>query len=151
MNTNYLQVVPGYPFEPKFVPASQVRKIPKGWGYELEIVNNGKYCGKILHYDKAGVGSSGHFHLHKDETFFVVNGSFRLYHFTERGNYVFLDLHQGDVVHLPAGTPHRLVPCGDHAELWEISTPHSDADVIRIQPGASQEQVPSSKSEVQSP
>ena len=25
---------------------------PKGWGYELWLVNNEKYCGKILHFEK---------------------------------------------------------------------------------------------------
>jgi D-lyxose ketol-isomerase len=47
----------------------------KNWGYEKIIVNNNLYCGKILHFFKGKTGSA-HFHLKKDETFFVVFNQF---------------------------------------------------------------------------
>lgn len=50
------------------------KTVSKGWGYELHIVNNDNYCGKILHIDP-GKKLSLHYHEIKDETFFIKNGS----------------------------------------------------------------------------
>lgn len=44
--------------------------VPKGWGFEKWIVNNEKYCGKILFFVK-GKKCSYHYHEIKDETFYV--------------------------------------------------------------------------------
>ena len=47
--------------------------ITKGWGYEIIIVNNDQYCGKLLAFDK-GKRLSFHYHLLKSETFFCQRG-----------------------------------------------------------------------------
>ena len=49
--------------------------VPKGWGEELVIVNNELYCGKILIFKK-GCKFSMHFHMIKDETWYVEEGKF---------------------------------------------------------------------------
>ena len=46
---------------------------PKGWGHEKWIVNEEKYCGKLLFF-KAGKRCSWHYHKIKDETFYVQSG-----------------------------------------------------------------------------
>ena len=50
-------------------------KVPKGWGEELIIENNEKYCGKLLIFKK-GCKFSMHYHLIKDETWYVDKGTF---------------------------------------------------------------------------
>ncbi len=55
--------------------------IPKGWGKEIIIENNEMYCGKILVF-KAGCKFSMHYHMKKDETWWVEEGKF---------NYTFID------------------------------------------------------------
>ncbi len=42
-------------------------KIIKGWGYEIWITNNEKYCGKLLCFEE-GKKFSMHYHMIKDET-----------------------------------------------------------------------------------
>ena len=54
-------------------------KHPKGWGYELWIVNNKNYCGKILHFNK-DKKCSWHYHKLKHETFYVQQGTIELLH-----------------------------------------------------------------------
>ena len=51
-------------------------KVPKGWGEELIIENNEMYCGKLLIF-KMGCKFSMHYHLIKDETWYVQEGKFR--------------------------------------------------------------------------
>jgi len=48
--------------------------IPKGWGREIIIENNEMYCGKILEFKK-GCKFSMHFHMEKDETWWVEKGN----------------------------------------------------------------------------
>ena len=50
-------------------------KVPKGWGEELIIENNEMYCGKLLIF-KAGCKFSMHYHMIKDETWYVDKGIF---------------------------------------------------------------------------
>ncbi len=52
--------------------------VPKGWGFEKWIVNNDKYCGKLLYIIKDRK-CSWHYHKIKDETFYVQRGKIILY------------------------------------------------------------------------
>ena len=47
--------------------------VPKGWGFEKWIVNNDEYCGKLLYFVK-GRRCSWHYHVLKDEVFYVQSG-----------------------------------------------------------------------------
>ena len=47
------------------------KKVDKIWGYEIWMVNNNKYCGKILHFN-GNSKFSMHYHLIKDETWYVA-------------------------------------------------------------------------------
>ena len=53
--------------------SSEIKIVPKGWGYEKWIVNTEEYCGKLLHFIK-GKRCSWHYHILKDETFYVQEG-----------------------------------------------------------------------------
>ena len=45
----------------------------KGWGYELWIHNDSRYCGKMLYFNK-GKKCSFHYHKKKHETFYLQSG-----------------------------------------------------------------------------
>ena len=57
--------------------SSQIKHVPKGWGYEKWIVNNELYCGKLLFFN-AGKRCSWHYHKLKDETFYIQSGEILL-------------------------------------------------------------------------
>ena len=113
---------------------SECCTIPKGWGHELVIVNNEKYCGKILVF-KRGCRFSMHYHIIKQETWYVNAGSFIFYWIdTETAEKNTLELFKGDVVTIPIGMPHQLVALTD-GEIFEISTQHFDSDSYRVYKG----------------
>lgn len=109
-------------------------KIPKGWGHELIIENNELYCGKVLVF-KSGCKFSMHYHLLKDETWYVNKGEF-IYRFinTEKGLTNEIKIKEGDVVRQRPGQPHQLIALTD-GEIFEVSTTHYDSDSYRIEKG----------------
>jgi mannose-6-phosphate isomerase-like protein (cupin superfamily) len=101
--------------------------VTKLWGAERWIVNNALYCGKVLELD-VGHQCSLHYHPIKSETFMVLSGIVRM----EVGEKKFV-MRTGDIVDVPAGTPHRFASEATRSELLEVSTPHSDNDVVRLE------------------
>lgn len=113
---------------------SECCTIPKGWGNELIIVNNEKYCGKILSF-KRGCKFSMHYHIIKQETWYVNVGSFIFYWIdTETAQKNTIELFKGNVVTIPIGMPHQLIALTD-GEIFEISTQHFDSDSYRVSKG----------------
>ena len=41
--------------------SSEIKHVPKGWGYEKWIVNTPEYCGKLLFFNE-GKRCSWHYH-----------------------------------------------------------------------------------------
>ena len=109
--------------EPVF---SRLEAHPKGWGDELWITNNEKYCGKILRFNK-GASFSMHYHIQKEETWCVIKGRLKLERLLE----------EGDVVHLKPCTPHKLTALED-STVFEVSTQHFSEDSYRVEKGSSQ-------------
>ena len=112
-------------------------KVPKGWGEELIIENNEMYCGKLLIF-KEGCKFSMHYHLIKDETWYVNKGEF-IYRWidTESAETVEQKLKVGDVVRQRVGQPHQLIALTD-GEVFEVSTQHFDEDSYRVVKGDTQ-------------
>ena len=112
-------------------------KIPKGWGKEIIICNHDLYCGKILVF-KEGAKFSMHYHLIKDETWYVNEGEF-LYRWidTETAELHEKELKVGDTVRQRPGQPHQL-ECIKRGEIFEISTKHFETDSYRVWKGDSQ-------------
>lgn len=113
--------------------------VSKLWGFEEILVNGDKYCAKLL-WITAGFQCSLHYHLVKTETFIALDGLTRVeYH---EGNTRFETLLSGrrrDTLTIPAGTPHRFWSMGSTGSLLlEVSTTHSDDDVVRIEPSKEQ-------------
>ena len=124
----------GHKIKPK---VCQGCKIPKGWGEEVIIENNEMYCGKLLKFKK-GCKFSMHYHLIKDETWYVDKGEF-LYRWidTETAETIEQKLKVGDVVRQRVGQPHQLIALTDGV-VFEVSTQHFDEDSYRVVKGDTQ-------------
>jgi len=113
------------------------KKIDKAWGYELWMVNNNKYCGKILHFSEKAKFSM-HYHLIKDETWYIQNGEFIFRWIdTKNANIIEEKLVEGDCIHIPIGLPHQL-ETSKGGTIIETSTEHYEEDSYRIIKGDSQ-------------
>ena len=112
-------------------------KVPKGWGEEIIIENNEMYCGKLLIFKK-GCKFSMHYHLIKDETWYVDKGTFRYRWIdTETAELHEVKLKEGDVVRQRVVQPRQLIAETD-GTLFEGSTQHFDEDSYRVWKGDSQ-------------
>jgi mannose-6-phosphate isomerase-like protein (cupin superfamily) len=111
--------------------------VPKGWGNELIIENNEMYCGKLLRF-KSNCRFSMHYHMNKDETWYVQKGKF-VYRWidTENADMNESILRKGDVVRQRPGQPHQLIALTDGL-IFEVSTHHEDSDSYRVMKGDSQ-------------
>ena len=109
---------------------------PKGWGYEHTLVNNEKYCGKLLFFVK-GHSCSFHYHLVKDETFYVSSGKITVKYtdiIPKEGEFIFdraITLEAGDTFHVPPGRVHQMTALED-TSLFEFSTTDYPEDSYKI-------------------
>jgi len=114
-------------------------KVDKAWGHELIFATNENYCGKMLCFSKAGNKFSMHFHREKDETWFVLKGSFKLNIIeTKTSNQVETILKTGQVWRNLPLVPHQLTALENDSIIIEVSTADSVEDNYRILPGDSQ-------------
>ena len=101
--------------KPKVINAKECEgcNVPKGWGNEIIFVNNELYCGKLLCF-KAGAAFSMHYHMIKDETWYVQEGEF-IYRWidTETAEVNEQKLVVGDSVRQFPGQPHQLIALTD--------------------------------------
>jgi len=111
--------------------------VPKGWGHEIIFENNELYCGKLLCFKK-GAKFSMHYHMIKDETWYVQEGEF-IYRWidTETAEVNEQVLKVGDSVRQRPGQPHQLEALEDGV-VYEVSTEHFDSDSYRVWRGDSQ-------------
>lgn len=112
--------------------ASAIEIVPKLWGKEYVLVNNEKYCCKILKINP-GFRSSIHCHRKKDETFIGISGTALLSMYHDNGK---LRIAYG----IDSGRWQRIFPKELHsfeaqnlAWIMEISTTHRDDDVVRLE------------------
>lgn len=114
--------------------------VPKGWGYELWIVNKQEYCGKLLFFEK-GKKCSWHYHKIKDETFYLQSGKLVVLYsdkdwvqeeFEKNADRILLT--PGMSFHIPPGRKHQMIALED-SELFEFSTEHFDQDSYVIVKG----------------
>ena len=105
---------------------------PKGWGYENWIVNKSEYCGKLLYF-YAGKKCSWHYHIKKDETFFIGSGSIELLYgdSDDIHDAKSIILLKGDKFYIYPGLRHQMIALED-TELYEFSTEHFEDDSYRI-------------------
>ena len=121
----------------KWAKVEEGECVPKGWGEEIIITNNEKYCGKVLIFE-ANKKFSMHYHMDKDETWYVEKGEF-IYRWidTNTAEVHECKLIEGDVVRQTPGMPHQLEAISN-GRIFEVSTHHKDSDSYRVLPGDSQ-------------
>ena len=109
------------------------KRVEKKWGYELWIHNDTDYCGKLLVFNNSGDKFSMHYHMIKDETWYVQEGAFQFdWIDTEVGERLYTQIQKGDVIEIKKGLPHQLTALVDGATIFEVSTQHFDEDSYRI-------------------
>nr|BAR27629.1 putative nucleotidyltransferase [uncultured Mediterranean phage uvMED]BAR27672.1 putative nucleotidyltransferase [uncultured Mediterranean phage uvMED] len=115
--------------------SSPMKHVQKGWGYEKWIVNNEKYCGKLLYFNK-GKKCSWHYHLKKEETFYIHSGKLHLIYgfeddMTDADSVI---LNPGDKFEIPRELRHQMYAIED-TEMYEFSTTHFESDSYRVVKG----------------
>jgi mannose-6-phosphate isomerase-like protein (cupin superfamily) len=109
------------------------KRVEKKWGYELWIHNDTDYCGKLLVFSKSGNKFSMHYHMIKDETWYIQKGAFQFdWIDTENGERCYTQIQEGDVIEIKKGLPHQLTALTEEATVFEVSTQHFDEDSYRI-------------------
>lgn len=112
------------------------KKIVKVWGVEYVLLNNELYCQKLLKV-MPGYRSSVHKHLQKDETFIGIQGctvlTVDLNDSISHRDLVIIAITPGRQYRIKPGTWHCFET---HTESWvmEVSTAHSEDDVVRSIP-----------------
>lgn len=113
--------------------------VEKGWGHEFIFATNDRYCGKILKFNQ-GAKFSMHFHAEKDETWFVLNGKFKVKWIdTKDASEHEQILGENDVWRNTPLFPHQVI-CLEEGALVEVSSPDSVEDNYRVARGDSQAQ-----------
>lgn len=75
-----------------------------------------------------------HFHLIKEETWFVLNGKFLMeYYDLENAQRISTQIEENSVVHIRPGVLHKLTALED-SRIMEVSTEHFESDSYRIEP-----------------
>ena len=94
---------------------------------------------KLLVFKK-GCSFSMHYHMIKDETWYVQEGEF-IYKWidTETSEVIQEALVPGDSVRQRPGQPHQLIALTDGV-IYEVSTTHYDSDSYRVWKGSCQNQ-----------
>jgi mannose-6-phosphate isomerase-like protein (cupin superfamily) len=115
------------------VKIKQPKRVEKNWGHELWIHNDKQYCGKLLVFTNSGNKFSMHYHMLKNETWYVQEGAFQFdWIDTESAERCYTQLQKGDVVYIEKGLPHQLTALIDNSIVFEVSTEHFDTDSYRI-------------------
>lgn len=111
--------------------------VEKGWGHELIWATNDKYCGKLLKFNKDAKFSM-HFHAEKDETWYVLSGTFlvKMINTLDASIYEHV-LKEGDTWRNLPIVPHQVI-CLEEGVIIEVSTPDSVEDNYRVMKGDSQ-------------
>ena len=113
--------------------------VEKGWGSEYIFATTDKYCGKLMNFPKKGSKFSMHFHSEKDESWYVLNGSFIVRWIdTKTAEQHETILASGSTWRNLPLVPHQLEAIQDNSIIIEVSTPDSVEDNYRVMPGDSQ-------------
>lgn len=122
---------------PFSINSSPELEVKKAWGKEIIFANNPLYCGKLLCFNQ-GSKFSMHFHIIKDETWWVHSGKL-IYRWIDTDTSQILEeiLLPGHIVRQHPGQPHQLEAV-EESVIFEVSTEHFDWDSYRVLPGDSQ-------------
>jgi mannose-6-phosphate isomerase-like protein (cupin superfamily) len=113
--------------------------VEKGWGKEIIFATGDLYCGKLMIFDNENSKFSMHFHKEKDESWYVLKGSFIIRWIDTKTAEIREEiLKESDTWHNPPHLPHQLIAMTAGSTIIEVSTADSVEDNFRIFPGDSQ-------------
>ena len=98
------------------------------------MANTPLYCGKVLVL-KRGKKCSVHFHVNKDETFYVARGQMKLLLTYKDGKKKALIMDEGDSFHVTPGLMHQFEGIASETHIMEFSTQHFEEDSFRVKRG----------------
>lgn len=104
-----------------------VKWVDKVWGKEEWLVNCDKYCCKRLYLDKGAV-SSLHYHPQKQETFIALSGQTGLH--IDGKDYMLNPYSRPKTIY--PEQKHQFIGLSEDIVILEVSTYHSDEDVVRL-------------------
>jgi hypothetical protein len=120
-------------------------KVDKGWGYEIVWVNNDKYSGKLLVFERAGAKTSLVFHKEKCKSWFVNAGKFKVTFIDVlTGEVKTAELSEGQTADFAELGPHQIESLVPNSIIFEVGTPDYVEDRFRLSPGDSQTQTSNS-------
>ena len=112
------------------IKPTEMKYVPKRWGYEIWICNNEKYCGKKL-FIRQGKWCSFHWHDVKDEVLFVEYGKIWMNYQVPDDKIVnYRSMTAGFAFHVTPGMKHQMHAVED-TMILEFSTQHFDEDSYR--------------------
>ena len=111
-----------------FMPQSTLGFIPKPWG-ELVVVRDNAFNSSRLLYLERGERTSVHYHLLRDEIFYVLDDRIRIQLWDR-----FIELNKNQSFRIPAGVPHSIIALDSACRLLEIAEGFCDAqrDIVRL-------------------
>jgi mannose-6-phosphate isomerase-like protein (cupin superfamily) len=113
-----------------------LKVVEKAWGREVHLINI-EYCGKLLIFNPNSKFSM-HYHMIKDEAWFVQQGTF-IFRWIDTKNAKIIEqtLNEGDCVRIERGLPHQLETI-EGGTIFEVSTKDYPEDSYRVLPGTGQ-------------
>lgn len=113
-------------------------RVEKGWGHEEIFASTETYCGKFLCFEQDKKFSM-HFHVDKDETWYVLQGVFELTTIdTATATYSSRRLYPKDTWRNRPLLPHQLYCISGPGVIIEVSSRDTAADNYRVLSGDSQ-------------
>jgi 5-methylcytosine-specific restriction endonuclease McrA/mannose-6-phosphate isomerase-like protein (cupin superfamily) len=113
---------------------SNSKIVKKGWGLEIHLANNDKYCLKYLIFFK-GKKFSWHKHVIKQELWFCIWGKFECIVNTDDDEFFdYFIMNTGDKLEIKPNLEHQLMALSNSI-IVEVSTTDFPEDSIRIEKG----------------
>lgn len=107
--------------------------ITKPWGIELNWVNNDKYSGKILIFEKENMETPLMFHKERRKTWFINSGKFKITVCdTTTGRYREVMLEEGQTADIGECSPHRAVSMVPNSMIFEVGTGDDTDDIFYL-------------------
>ena len=107
--------------------------ITRPWGIELNWVNNDKYAGKILVFEKENMETPLMFHRERHKTWFINSGKFKITVCdTTTGRYKEVILEEGQTADIGECSPHRAVSMVPNSMIFEVGTSDDSDDTFYL-------------------
>lgn len=126
--TTATQHVQQRPADDPFIPGEGFAYTPKPWGDHLGLSHSHRSSVSLLLLQR-GQRTSTHYHVHRDETFVVLDNRLRICVWDH-----YLELNKHESIGIPRGVPHSLIALDQPCRVLEIATGHYDVgnDIVRL-------------------